>query len=340
MERLMRLRDKILKRANGQKTVLVTRYGAIGDLIMLTPVIKQLKEDGYYVVMNTHENTIPLTCNPNIDAYIKQKTDEVPNEKLDGYWKELGVGFDKVLNFSGSIEDALLKAEGKPEFHLPKSIRHETCNKNYQDHTMELAGYDIKGKLPELYFSKEEHKWAKKLRDKYSDKFIVLVSMSGSAYHKIYPFMENVATEFLDKYKDTLVITVGDFISKILEWEHPRTLAWSGKLKLRKSLILTQYADLVVGTETGVLNAASCFDTPKIVMLSHSTEENLTKYWKNTESVNGNVSCYPCHQLHYSNKSCKQNSATDSPICMTMIRPEQILLRMETFYKNSRRNVA
>ena len=307
---------------------------------MLTPVIKQLKKDGYYVVMNTHRDTSALTCNPNIDAFIKQKVDEVPNEKLDEYWKELGKGFDKVLNFSGSIEDALLKAEGNPEFNLPKSIRHDVCNKNYQDHTMEWAGYDIKGELPELYFSKKEHEWAKNFKKKHKDKFIVLVSMSGSAYHKVYPFMENVVTEFLDTHPDTIAITVGSYIEKILEWDHPRTYAWSGNLKLRKSLILTQYADLVVGTETGVLNAASCFDTPKIVMLSHSTEENLTKHWKNTESVHSDVSCYPCHQLHHSNKSCKQNSATGSSICMSMIHPVSILARMEQFYKNSRRKVA
>ena len=145
--------------------------------------------------------------------------------------------------------------------------------------------------------------------------------------------MENVITQFLETYPDTLAITVGDELCKIMEWDHPRTLAWSGKLKLRKSLILTQYSDLVVGSETGLLNAASCFDTPKIVMLSHSSEENLTKYWKNCDPVYGNVSCYPCHQLHYTKQSCALNSKTDSPICMTMIRPEQVLIRMENFYK-------
>jgi ADP-heptose:LPS heptosyltransferase len=339
MERLLKIRDKVLRNAVG-KTALLTRYGAIGDLIMITAVLKQLKKDGYYVVVNTHKDSIPLTCNPYIDANIRQNEDEIPNEKLTEYWKELRKGFDRFINLSESIEGSLLKPEGSMTFNWPKDIRHEECNKNYMDYTMKMAGYNIQGALPELFFSKAEHKWVKRFRRKYRDKFLILVSMSGSALHKVYPFMENVITEFLDTYRDTIAVTVGDYACKILEWEHPRTLAWSGRLNLRKSLILTQYADLVIGTETGIMNAASCFDTPKIVMLSHSSKENLTKYWKNCESIHSDVSCYPCHQLHYSKKSCKLNSATNSPICMTQIHPVSVLSRIENFYKESRRQVA
>jgi len=338
--RLLREKDKALKKSGSRKTALLIRYGAIGDLIMITPVLRKLKKEGYFVVVNTHKDSAPLTCNPNIDVNIRQKVNEVPNEMLNDYWEELGKGFDKVINLSESIEGALLKPEGSIKFSWPKEIRHEECNKNYMDYTMQKAGYEDKGMLPELYFSKAEHKWAENFMAKHRDKFVVLISLSGSAFHKVYPFMENVITEFLDTYTDTLAITVGADVDRMLEWEHPRTISWSGKIKLRKALILTQYVNLVIGTETGLINAASCFDTPKIVMLSHSSEENLTKYWKNCEYLHGDVSCYPCHQLHYTKKSCKLNSATESPLCMTMIHPVSVLARIEQFYKKLRRNAA
>ena len=63
----------------------------------------------------------------------------------------------------------------------------------------------------------------------------------------------------------------------MLEWEGTNMKHYSGTWGIRKSLLWTKYADLVIGTETGILNGAGCFDTPKIVMLSHSTEENLSK---------------------------------------------------------------
>ena len=340
MEHLIRQKNKILKKANGKKTVLVIRYGAIGDLVLVTPVLRQLKKDGYFVVVNMHTNSVVLACNPHIDAIIRQKQDEVPNEKLAYYWTKLAYGFDKAINLSESVEGKLLKMEGRYDFNLSKAQRHKECNVNYMDATMNQSGYDLKGQQPELFFSTEEHRWARKFIAKHKDKFVVLVSLSGSGIHKAYPYIEHVATQFLENIKDTLVITVGDMVCRILEWEHPRTLSYSGSLKLRRSLILTRYVDLVVGTETGILNAASCFDTPKIVLLSHSTIENLTKYWRNCESIEPNVQCYPCHQLHYTKDSCRLNSKTESPICMTMVRPEQVLIRMEKFYKQSRRLVA
>jgi ADP-heptose:LPS heptosyltransferase len=342
MEHLIRQKEKILRRCKERKSAIVVRYGAIGDLVMVTPVLRQLKKEGYFVIANIHNGMQPvLTCNPNIDAYLLQKTNEVPQDKLSYYWKKLSYGVDKFINLSESIEGSLLRPEGRASFHSSKEKRHEECNVNYMDQTMDWAGYpEMKGEQPELFFSKSEHKYIKKFLRKYEGYFVVLISLSGSSIHKAYPYMEHVVTQFLENYSDTVAITVGDIACKLLEWDHPRTLALSGNIKLRKSLILTQYADLVIGTETGILNAASCFDTPKIVLLSHSSIENLTKYWKNCESVEPNVHCYPCHQLHYTKESCPLNSKTESPLCATMIRPEQVLLRMEDFYNQKKRKVA
>ena len=336
MERQLKQKEKILKQAKGKKTAMVVRLGAFGDLVMITPVIRQLKKDGYFVIVSCHRNNVVTTCNPHVDAYIYQKPNEIPFHQLGEFWELLSEGIDKFINLSGSIEQELLVVEGSLEFSLPKEDRHKMCNKNYLDHTMEKAGYDIKGVNPELYFSKAEHKWASTIFKKLKGKFVVLWSLSGSSLHKVWPYTEQTACEFLDMYPDTHIITVGDALCKIIEWEHPRTWSWSDNITIRKAMLLTQYADLVIGTETGVLNAASCYDTPKIVMLSHSSEENLTKHWSNAYPVYGNVSCYPCHQLHYTTTSCKLNSATKTPLCMTMIRPEQVLIRMEEIYKKAR----
>jgi hypothetical protein len=59
---------------------------------------------------------------------------------------------------------------------------------------------------------------------------------------------------------------------------------------------LAQVADVVVGQETGLLNAVAMEPMRKVVLLSHSTHENLTKHWVNTEALTGDVPCYPCHR--------------------------------------------
>jgi hypothetical protein len=61
---------------------------------------------------------------------------------------------------------------------------------------------------------------------------------------------------------------------------------------------LTKFADLVIGPETALLNAAGCFDTPKITLLTHSSRENLCSTWKNDYSLQAGCWCSPCHYLH------------------------------------------
>lgn len=315
------------RRKRTNKECLVIRYGALGDAIWVTPVLRQLKKDGFYIVYNCTEYSAQvLRENPNIDEFLIQEKDAIPNGELDKYWTEISKGFEKVINLSGSVEDRLLVPEWSEGFKLSHTERHRKCNINYQDETMRIAGYSLKGQLPELYFSKDEEICAQMFRDKVKDKFVILWSLAGSAFHKGYPWSPYIAGEFLkNKIEDVLIITVGDSASKIIEWEMPNTENKSGVFSVRQSMILTKYVDLVVGAETGIINAASCFETPKIVFLSHSSVENLTKYWKNCVSLTPHsCNCYPCHKLLYSSADlCPRGKIASAALCMENISPER-----------------
>lgn len=281
-----------------------------------------------------------IRCNPHIDKIIYYKDDTVAHEDLEGYWNGLAKGYDKFINLSESVEGTLLKPEGKPEFDWPKEKRHKECNVNYMDRTLEIGGYGhIKGKNGELYFSQFEHRLAKQIRNKYKDKFLILWALSGSAVHKAYPYMEFVCRVLLQRYEDIEIFFVGDIACELLEFSHPRVKCYSGKWPIRKSLIMTKYADLVIGPETGVLNAAGCFDTPKILFLSHSTHENISKYWQNVTPLASHVtSCYPCHQLHYSLNSCELHPVLKTPLCMAQLDAKMVLDSIENVYQNRRQN--
>ena len=97
-------------------------------------------------------------------------------------------------------------------------------------------------------------------------------------------------------------------------------------------MVMTKYADVVVGPETGLMVAAGCFDTPKIMMLSHSSEENLTKYWKNCTALSAGVECQPCHQLHYTRDSCPLDVRMGHPICMGELQPVELYDALELEY--------
>jgi hypothetical protein len=84
------------------------------------------------------------------------------------------------------------------------------------------------------------------------------------------------------------VVFVGGPEAKILEagWEkedrvHERCGVW----KIRETMAFLDQADLVIGPETGVLNAVACADVPKVCFLSHSSVKNLTRDWVNCTSL-------------------------------------------------------
>lgn len=310
------------------KRALVVRYGAIGDYIQSTPVFRKLKEEGYHVTVNCSDLAREvLKHNPNIDELAVQIKDYVPNEgtttgKLWEYWAELAKKYDKFVNLTGSAEESLLLPDSRlfnimedirakhPEiseenkfYNSIRAVQRVVGTQNYYDNHLKKAGYSDTGMNGELFFSEQEEVMAQGFRDKYPGRFIVMWVLSGSSYHKRYPYFQQVAQELIIKYPDILLVSVGDAECALIERaESNRYLPRSGRWRLRTSLVMTKYVDLVIGPETGILNAAGCFDTPKITFLSHSSHENLCKYWKNDYCLAPDVKevfCHPCHVLHY-----------------------------------------
>jgi len=319
---------KGIQAGHSGKRALVVRYGAIGDFIQTVPVLRKLKEEGYHVTLNCSEvgREVLKNC-PYVDELAIQIRDYVPNKgtisgPLWDYWKELGSKYDKFVNLTGAAEETLLvpdsrlmvmmdqlrqKHDGLSEenqfFNAIRAVRMQVGEGNYYDNHLAKAGYADRGMNGELFFSEQEECMAQGFRDKYAGRFLVMWVLSGSSYHKRYPYFQQVAQELVVKNPDILLISVGDPECALLERaESNRYLPRSGKWQLRTSLVMTKYVDLVIGPETGILNAAGCFDTPKITMLSHSSHENLCKYWKNDFCISPkqeDVFCHPCHVLHY-----------------------------------------
>jgi len=293
------------------KTALVIRYGAFGDILIASPVFKALKRDGYHVTLNCVDRALPVIHNsPYIDELIIHETDSVPNEKLDVYWKDMSKGFNVTVNLSESVEGKFLFIKGRPEYDLPvKERRVLAGGTNYYDFALDLAGYPNECKpLPELYPTELETAHCRLFKKKKEDFFIVMWVLSGSGMHKAYAYAEEVGMSLLNKYDDIMTVTVGDEFCRLLEWSHPRQMSKSAEWDIRTALLMTRHVDFVIGPETGVCNASGCYDTPKLLMLTHSNRTNLTKYYKNDFSIQADLECSPCHRLIF------QSNYRDCPL--------------------------
>ena len=343
-----------------EKTVCIVRYGGFGDMIQVSSLFPQFKKLGYRVCINVTERGYDIIkTDPNVDEILLQKTDQVPNNHLTEYWERLSKCFHHFVQLSESIEGTLLVTPARqemldgeaklvpasPRFSWSKEELHKECNVNYMERTHDLAGVGfLIGKdfskpnsiklpyvfCPKFYPTKKEKQWAKTTRKKMGANKIVLWALAGSSVHKSYPWTDMVIAQVLIKRKDVSFVTIGDDLCQLLEagWENePRVITKSGKWSIRRTLAFLDQCDAVVGPETGVLNAASTLDCHKVVMLSHSSKENLSKHWKNTTTMEPDVYenfCFPCHKMHYGFDTCYRDEETGGAMCAVHIKPENV----------------
>lgn len=328
----------------------IVRYGAIGDALQLTPLIHQLADDGFDVTLNISPYTVDVyRNNPYVSNIIIQERNIIPNPDLGDYWDYWKPQYDRYINLSESIEGKLLKVEGRTEYYTPKQWRHATCNINYHDQHMRLGGYeDTKYHLPELYFTRTEEKDLEYELRFLGNSFVIGWALKGSSHHKLFPYYPEVAEEWLAAHSDSFILQMGGPESTALQINHSRAIPLAGKWPIRKSMLATKYVDVVIGPESAIINAASCYDTNKICLMSHSTPYNLTHYWKNVvalEPSNEMAQCYPCHQLHYTLESCPtvdleigDRVIHGIPACTSAIRPEAVYDALEDCYLRWKNN--
>lgn len=326
----------VQKPVAGRKKVLLVRYGAFGDQIMVMPLLQHFYDEGWHITYNcTYKGESILRGDPRIDDLMVQEDDIIPKlvVLLDEYWGKLGKDYDKVVLLSGTIEGDLLRVEGQPNYSDSYDKRNVECNGNYIDHHFDRAGLNIKGRLPTIWLSDKEREWAKSevnmIRKKLNRRFIVLWNIFGSGWHKAYPWMFDVWMILKTNRDDIGILAVSDKMGKYVVGGEFNGLVHNGcgKYKIRQSLALHSAVDAVVTPETWSLSAAQGFPAPMVALLSHSSKEKFT--WRDGDiplapSIK-DCPCHPCHQLHYSRDGCARGVYNkDATLCMDSIKPADV----------------
>jgi predicted SAM-dependent methyltransferase/ADP-heptose:LPS heptosyltransferase len=320
------------------KTVCVCRFGAYGDQLQASSVLKGLKEQGY------HWMTVPtgyavLRTNPYIDEWFLMDVDQVPDTALTGFWNHWRTKFDKFINLSESIERTLLAVNWDSRWDWPKSVLHRMMDQNYLEFTHELAEVPF---VPDVHFyeTDAEQEESEAFRAEKATGFCVLWALAGSSLHKFYPWMDQVLAAVMLHLPEAKVVTVGDAACAILEqgWEdEDRVITRSGQWSMRRSLSMALHSDLVMGPETGVLNAVGYEEVETLIMLSHSSEKNLTRDWVNNTVMVPDTAiapCYPCHKLHHSKSTCPREEETTAAMCAASINPDDVFNAIRASYES------
>jgi ADP-heptose:LPS heptosyltransferase len=261
---------------------------------------------------------------PHIDDFIIQDDNQVPMEELHDYWDVWRKKFDRFICLTESVEANLLVMPFRVYYGWPNAARHLMCDVNYLQMVHAIAEVPLPP-MPRFYPTAKETRRSQKFREKIRAP-LLMWAIDGSSVHKHWPWMHNAMAKIMVE-TDFHIVLVGNEISSILEqgWENePRVIRMSGKWSIRQTLSFVEFCDMIIGPETGVLNAAGMLDIPKIVFLSHSSENNFAKYYKNMVALSPNsedCSCYPCHKLIYGWKNCVRDDV--GALCQTKISLDQ-----------------
>lgn len=338
--------EPLLTVADSRKRVCILRWGAFGDMLMISPIIDHYRELGYHVTLSTTERGQKVFVgDPRIDdlAMVESGVAEFSKgEKLDRFLKGLGDPFDVFVNLAEVLEADLLPRENvDPLYNATWEERHATCNRNYMHAHFVKCGLPVPaGPVhPTVVLTDTEREWGKAelwtIRKKLGKSFIFLWNLMGSSFHKMYPWIYDVWF-LVDQNRDDIgFVTVSDRMGEVLEDKRfSCVLHRSGKYTIRQVLALHSAVDAVVTPETFSLPAAFAFKSPVVALLSHSSKEQY--FFRDGDIPLSppikDCPCYPCHQIHYSRLSCRRgNFNHDATLCMDSITPGalyQALLRI------------
>jgi ADP-heptose:LPS heptosyltransferase len=308
------------------KTAAVVRVGGHGDALWASSPVALLKERGYHVTVYTaHTGAEVLAHDPHIDRLISLPDGILTDEDLIAYWAHEAPKYDSFTNLIGSVEVRLLAHANEPAFYLPAAVRQKFMNMNYLEvvHDYAEMPYDFRQKF---YPNEFEAAWAKEQRERLAGP-VVVINPAGSGPTKFWPHTMAMARKLAGHGVHSVILGDLDYamaadIEDVEPWIHVVGKAWP----VRAALAYAQVADAVVATESLIANSVAMEDMLKVVTLSHSSNENLTKHWNNTAAIEPKaIACHPCHRIHgHTFAFCQVDTATGCSACQAAAGPDLV----------------
>jgi len=257
-----------------------------------------------------------------------------------------------LINMQFSLENGYIAMEDMSEYYLSSEERRNLYGgRSFYEQTnfwlkKQLAVNGISSELnfvnkAQIYFTKSEEEAVKKIyEDKYKGKYVVVCNLSGSSRQKYFLNVEKIMKEFLNRHSDAVCITVGDEDTrKVLDFAGERVVNRAGKFDgenqypFRQSMLMTKYADLAVGYESGLMIASTALGTPTVQLMTTSSIKNHGGGMESDYSLQSPASCSPCHKGPYEFIGCPKISVGSEkyPACIKF-DVETVLDQMDKAY--------
>jgi len=289
------------------KRLLLIRPGhAVGDAIFCTAAPRYLANEDYEVDVAVMPHNKDVFAN---NPYVHNIVDipDCDNDKWREWIDSKDKEYDRVINVSGHVEVNMLYKTDCTWGDIPSAVerREKAKDANYYDVIFKECGISVpEGEeiRPEFYFTDTEKEQLAKVEEyKVENKEkLVIWQTSGSSKSKSLVYMplwiQDVAKRIPNSHHMVLSHDAG--MRNSLPIDNQRIQDVWGKWSIRNTIAMSSVADLVVGPESLLVNAAGAFETPKVIFFSHSAPMNLAKHYKNCYAITPDIPCHPCYLIH------------------------------------------
>lgn len=303
--------------------VLIIRLSSIGDIILTTPILKQLKEKfpdiviDFVVLKNFKDSIEGSPYIDNLILFDKKKDDGFRNIKKFG--KKLNENrYDYVFDLHRKFRSKLISSEIKskifvyPKRKLWKSLLvklklikyhvDDTIIKNYFK-AFKVLGIKYKWEDLDFNFSKDDLENVKK----YSGMFAMAPGASKETKKWLPEKFGKLAKKLYDRYRIKTVLLGGkediercELINRVSE---NSCINLAGKISLKESGALLSISKLLVTNDSGPFHIGRGVGCKSYVIFG-PTDPNMFEYNSLAELIYANEKCSPC-SLHGGKKCPK-----------------------------------
>jgi len=282
--------------------ILVIREGAAGDVLLTTPIVRQLKKKfpQSHLVFKTNYPEI-LQNNP----YVDEITNSEPKGRLDG-----------VFN---------LMYELYPDVPIIEAYE-------------KIAQLSIEYPRIRLYLSKEEREWVdeylKMLPLEDSKGFVVIHPMMGDRIKWWNGNSYQLVSDYI-RSKKLGVVTVGSPMDCV---ELKGAMNLIRRLSLRQSAALISRGKLFIGLDSFPMHVANAFNIPSVVLFGSTDPGKILSYDCRVKVVQSSEHCLGCREDTTPDR-WKQNAVCRRQrlYCMESISPGQVIEKIGEILNSSKR---
>jgi len=325
------------------KTILLIRFGSLGDVVLTTPVIGAVRDafpNAYIAMLVGSRSADIVSADPRLDEVIFFKRDAKGSKGLEEMRKVTdllrGRDFDVSVDMQRKFRSAYVAYKGKVRcrigYHQPRaflcSIKvPDEVNKHAVDRNLDLVkplGIENASREPKMHISDEDRLFA-------IQRFEAHGLTSGEPILGIFPgagwrprcWMPERFAQVADlavQNNNARVVVFGglgeeDIVESVAKNMNSKPVLMNEKVTLRQLAGMIERCDVMLSNDTGPMHISVAIGTKTVALFGPGNHIKFQPIGEKHTTIRHDVPCSPCKQF---TDKCKDN------ICMKMITVDEV----------------